>query len=65
MKGIMRFRKKGKLSPRYVVPFEIVNCVGRLAYELTLPTEISTIHNVFHVSMLKMYIADLEHVIAP
>ena len=65
MEGIMRFRKNGKLSLHYVVPFEIVNYVGRVAYELTLPAEMSTIHNVFHLSMLKKYIANPEHVIVP
>ena len=65
MKGIMRFGKKGKFSPRYVVPFVIVYHVGRVAYELTLPVEMSIIHNVFHVLMLKKYIVDLEHIIAP
>ena len=46
-------------------PFEIVNCIGQVAYELTLLVEMSIIHNVFHVSMLNKYIADPEQVIAP
>ena len=61
----MRFRKKGKLSPHYVVPFEIMNRVGQVAYELTLPTKMFAIHNVFHISMLKKYTTDPEHVIVP
>ncbi|KAK6151654.1 hypothetical protein DH2020_014289 [Rehmannia glutinosa] len=65
MKGVMRFGKKGKLSPRYVGPYVITKRIGRVAYELDLPGEMSTIHNVFHVSMLKKYIPDPSHVIQP
>ena len=65
MKGIMIFEKKGKLSPRYLGLFEIVNHVGQVAYELTLPAEISAIDNMFHVLILKKYIAGPEHVITP
>ena len=65
MKGIMRFEKKRKFSPRYVGLFEIVSCIGRVAYKLILLAEMSTIHNVFHISMLKTYTANLEHIIAP
>jgi hypothetical protein len=52
-KGVVRFGKKGKLSPRYVGPFEILKRIGRVAYELALPPHMQHIHNVFHVSMLK------------
>ena len=65
MEGIKRFEKKGKLSPRYVGPFEIVNHIGQVVYKLILPPEMSAIHNVFHVSMLKTYTTDLEHIIVP
>jgi hypothetical protein len=61
-KGVTRFGKKGKLSPRYVGPFEILRRVGQVAYELALPPDLSHIHNVFHVSMLKRYQADASHV---
>ena len=56
MKGIMRFGKKGKLSPRYVGPFEILDKVGDVAYRLALSPSLSNVHNVFHVSMLARYI---------
>lgn len=62
-KGVTRFGKKGKLSPRYVGPFEILRRVGKVAYELALPPHMSYIHNVFHVSMLKTYHPDLSNVI--
>ena len=65
MKGVMGFGKKGKLSPRYVGPYMIKKMIGKVAYELELPQEMSAIHNVFHVSMLKKYISDPTHVIQP
>ncbi|KAL6213853.1 hypothetical protein ACLB2K_013292 [Fragaria x ananassa] len=62
-KGVVRFGKNGKLAPRYVGPFEILERVGDLAYRLALPPVMSGIHNVFHVSLLRMYIPDASHVI--
>ena len=59
----MRFGKKGKLSPRYIGPFEMLACVGKVAQRLALPSSMSGIHDVFHVSMLKKYIADSSHVL--
>ena len=53
MKGVMRFGRRGKLSPRYIGPFEILRTVGEVAYELALPPAFSAIHPVFHVSMLR------------
>ncbi|KAK4724590.1 hypothetical protein R3W88_027369 [Solanum pinnatisectum] len=53
MKGVMRFGKKGKLSPRYIGPYRISKSVGSVAYELELPQELAVVHPVFHVSMLK------------
>ena len=50
-KGIMRFGNKGKLSPRYIGPYETIEKIGPLAYKLALPQELSRMHNVFHVSM--------------
>ncbi|GJW11640.1 putative reverse transcriptase domain-containing protein [Tanacetum coccineum] len=57
-KGVVRFGKKGKLAPRYVGPFEIVECVGPMAYRLKLPQELSYVHNTFHVSNLKKFLAE-------
>ena len=65
MKGAIRFGKKGKLAPRYISPFEIQSRVGEVAYRLVLPPELSRIHIVFHVSMLRKYIADPSHVLQP
>ncbi|XP_074323607.1 uncharacterized protein LOC141660517 [Apium graveolens] len=62
-KGLIRFGKKGKLAPRYIGPFEILNQVGKVAYELALPPQYQHVHNVFHVSLLKRYNPDANHVI--
>ncbi|KAL4308140.1 hypothetical protein GQ457_01G026660 [Hibiscus cannabinus] len=61
-KKVMRFGKKGKLSPRYIGSYEIVGRVGPFAYRLLLPPELERIHDVFHVSMLRKYRSDLSHV---
>ncbi|XP_073273278.1 uncharacterized protein [Primulina huaijiensis] len=55
---VMRFGLKGKLAPIFIGPFEILECVGNLAYRLALPPYLSSIHNVFHVSLLRRYVAD-------
>ncbi|GJX06873.1 putative reverse transcriptase domain-containing protein [Tanacetum coccineum] len=57
-KGVIRFGKRGKLSPRYVGPFKIIDRVGPVAYKLELPDELHGIHNTFHVSNLKKCLAD-------
>ncbi|KAI3762516.1 hypothetical protein L1987_52946 [Smallanthus sonchifolius] len=57
-KGIIRFRKRGKLSPRFVGPFKILARVGQVAYRLDLPVELSGIHPTFHVSHLRKCLAD-------
>ncbi|KAL0416543.1 UNVERIFIED_CONTAM: Transposon Tf2-12 polyprotein [Sesamum latifolium] len=62
-RGILRFGKKGKLSPRYIGPYEILERVGPLAYRLALPVELSQIHDVFHVSMLRRYRSDPSHIL--
>ncbi|WOH04359.1 hypothetical protein DCAR_0623768 [Daucus carota subsp. sativus] len=62
-KGVMRFSNKGKLSPRYIGPYEIIEKIGPLAYRLALPPELSQIHDVFHVSMLRRYRSDPTHVL--
>ncbi|KAL4273223.1 hypothetical protein GQ457_13G024290 [Hibiscus cannabinus] len=61
-KKVMRFGRKGKLSPRYIGPYEIVERVGSVAYRLLLPPELERIHDVFHVSMLRKYRSDPSHV---
>ena len=63
MKGVMRFGKKGKLSPRYIRHFEILERVGEVAYRLALPPSLSSVHLVFHVSMLRKYHGDPSHVL--
>ncbi|KAL0455716.1 UNVERIFIED_CONTAM: Retrovirus-related Pol polyprotein from transposon.6 [Sesamum latifolium] len=62
-KGILRFGRQGKLSPRYIGPYEIIERIGPLAYRLALPSELSQIHDVFHVSMLQRYRSDPSHVL--
>ena len=63
MKGVMRFGKQGKLSPRYIGPFEVLKRVGEVAYELAFPPGLSGVHPVFHVSMLKRYHGDGNYII--
>ena len=64
MKGVMRFGKKGKLSPRYIGPFEILDRIGQVAYRLALPPALAETHNVFHISMLRKYVSDPSHVLS-
>ena len=58
MKGVMRFGKRGKLSPRYFGPFEVLKRIGEVAYELALPPALLGVHPVFHLSMVKRYHGD-------
>ncbi|XP_073035221.1 uncharacterized protein [Primulina eburnea] len=62
-RGTVRFGMKGKLAPRYVGPYEILQRIGTLAYRLALPPSLSGIHDVFHVSMLRKYEPDPSHVL--
>ena len=55
LKGNLRFGQKGKLTPRYIGPFEILQKVGPVAYRLALPPALQGIHDVFHVSQLRQY----------
>ena len=59
----MRFGKNGKLAPRYIGPFEILERIGMVAYRLALPLNMSQVQPVFHVLMLKKYISDPSHVL--
>ncbi|TYK23828.1 reverse transcriptase [Cucumis melo var. makuwa] len=63
IKGVLRFEKKGKLCPRFVGPFEILERIDPVAYRLVLPPSFSVVHDVFHVSMLRRYVADPTHVV--
>ena len=62
-RGVVRFSKRGKLSPRFIGPFEILERVGTIAYRLALPPNMSGVHEVFHVSMLRRYTLDPAHVV--
>ncbi|KAL0546479.1 hypothetical protein IC582_016389 [Cucumis melo] len=63
MRGVLRFERRGKLSPRFVGPFEILERIGPVAYRLALSPSLSTVHDVFHVSMLRKYVPDPSHVV--
>lgn len=63
MKSMMRFGKRGKLSPKYIGPFDILRTVGDVAYEFVLPSAVSFIYPIFHVSMLHRYIPNESHVL--
>ncbi|GJR03979.1 hypothetical protein Tco_0526963 [Tanacetum coccineum] len=55
---VVRFRKKGKLAPRFVGPFEITERIGPVAYRLRLPEELNGVHDMFHMSTLKKCLTD-------
>ncbi|WMV09133.1 hypothetical protein MTR67_002518 [Solanum verrucosum] len=63
MNGVIRFGKKGKLSPRYVGPYRILKRVGNVAYELELPAQLATVHPIFHISLLKKCVDDLASIV--
>ena len=62
-KGVQRFGIKGKLSPKFIVPFKILKIVGEVAYDLALPWSLARVHNVLHVSQFRKYIHDPSHVL--
>src|SRR5262249_51139995 len=61
IKGVIRFGKKGKLTPRYIGSFKILERVGNVSYRLALLLRIGHIHPIFHISILKKYVLDLSH----
>ncbi|XP_074289502.1 uncharacterized protein LOC141614654 [Silene latifolia] len=65
IKGVMRFGKRGKLSRKYIGPYEILDRVGEVAYRLALPPFLARVHNAFHVSQLRKYVSDPTHVLTP
>ena len=60
---VVRFNERGKLSPRYIRPFEVLERMGTVVYPLALPPGLSGVHAVFYVSMLLKYTPDLTHVV--
>ena len=62
-RGVVRFGKHGKLSQRFIRPFEILEMVDTVAYRLALPPSMIDVHEVFHVSMLRKYIPNPAHVV--
>jgi hypothetical protein len=60
MRGIRKFKVKGKLAPRYVDPFQILDRKGEVSYQLELPPQLLDVHDVFHVSQLKKYLRVLK-----
>ena len=62
-RGVVRFGKRGKLSPRFIGSFEILERIGTVAYRLALPPSMSGFHEVFHVSMFRKYTPDPAHVV--
>jgi hypothetical protein len=63
MRGVIRFGKRGKLTPRFVGPFKITQRLGRLAYRIALPPDLVGMHDVFYVSMLRKYIANPDVIV--
>lgn len=61
--GILRFGKERKLRSRFIDPFEILKIIGNVAYRQALPSKLSVVHNVFHISMLRKYLHNLIYVV--
>ena len=60
---ILQFGQKGKLSPRFIRSYEILECISHVAYRLALSPELAKLHNVFHVSMLRRYRSNESHIL--
>ena len=62
-KGVVRFGVRGKLNPRYIGPFDVLERVGPVAYRIALPLSLAGVYNVFHVSQLRKCLAEVDAVI--
>ena len=62
-RGVVKFRMRGKLTSRYIGPFEVLKRVGTVAYRLALPSSLLGVHKVFHISMLQKNTPDPAHVV--
>ena len=62
-RGSMHFRHSGKLSPRFIGPFEILDLTEAVAYHLTLPLRLANVHNVFYISMLRKFEPNPSHIL--
>ena len=65
LKSVIRFGRRGKLAPRFVGPFPVVEAIGNLAYRVDLPEKMAGVHNVFHVSQLRKFVHDPDMTISP
>ena len=63
MKGVIRFGSRGKLSPRFIGPFEILKRIGEVVYHLVLPPSLDGVYEVFHVTQLRKYVHDDNHIL--
>ena len=62
-KGVTRVEKKEKISPRFIKPFKILERIRKITYRLALSPDLASVHNIFHVSMLKKYIFNPSHIL--
>ena len=62
-KGVIRFGRRGKLSPRFIGPYEVIERIGLVTYQLALPPILERVHNIFHVSILRKYRSNPTHIL--